>query len=194
MAENFEAKFDCDDLAEVERRAQRLGARFVGELVQRDTYFRVPQGRLKLREQLAPEPTTELIAYFRDDSPQIRLSRYERTPVPDPQETLSTLSVRYGEPCAVVRKRRRLYLLESARIHLDTVAELRRFVEIEVVRPPASASDRDAGEGFIGGLPGDWATSAEAFARQIAEGLSLSPEQVRSGSYADLLESKRTCG
>jgi adenylate cyclase class IV len=194
MAENFEAKFDCEDLSEVERRALRLGATFAGELVQTDTYFRVPQGRLKVREQLSPEPNAELIEYFRDDSPQIRLSRYERTPVPDPQETLATLEVRYGKPYAVVRKRRRLYLLEFARIHLDTVEELGQFVEIEVVRPLGSLSGRDAGEGPIGGPPDDWATSAEVFARRIAEGLSLSPEQVRSGSYADLLESKRTCG
>jgi adenylate cyclase len=194
MAENFEAKFVCDDLQEAERRAQRLGASFAGELVQTDTYFRVPEGRLKVRERRSPEPNAELIAYFRDDSPEIRLSRYERTPLPDPQTTLATLASRYGESYAIVRKRRRLYLLETARIHLDRVENLGQFVEIEVVRPEGSSSGSDAGESPAGDTPDDWARSAEAFARRIAEGLSLRPEQVRSGSYADLLESKRTCG
>ena len=194
MAENFEAKFDCDDLAEVERRAQQLGATFAGELLQTDTYFRVPQGRLKVREQRSPESNAELIEYYRDDSPQIRLSRYERTTLPDPQEALAGLTIRYGEPSAIVRKRRRLYLLETARIHLDSVENLGQFVEIEVVRPNRSAPDGEGSKPSID-LPDDgWATWAEAFARRIAEGLSLRPEQVRSGSYADLLESKRTCG
>jgi adenylate cyclase class IV len=194
MAENFEAKFDCDDLEEVERLAKRLGATFAGELVQTDTYFRVPEGRLKIRQQRSPEPYAELIAYFREDSPQIRLSRYERTPLPDPQKVLVPLIGRHGEPYAIVRKRRRLYLLESARIHLDRVEDLGEFVEIEVVRPQPVSPDAHIGEGPAGGAADDWSNRAEAFARRIAEGLSLRPEQVRSGSYADLLESKRTCG
>lgn len=194
MAENFEAKFDCDDLDDVERRAQRLDANFAGELRQTDTYFRVPQGRLKVREQLSPEANAELIEYFRDDSPHIRLSRYERTPLPDPQEALAGLTIRYGEPFAIVRKRRRLYLLETARIHLDCVENLGQFVEIEVVRPNRAAFERDGSEASTNRPDDGWATWAEAFAQRIAEGLSLRPEQVRSGSYADLLESKRTCG
>lgn len=194
MAENFEVKFDCDDLQEAERRAQLLGAEFAGELLQTDTYFRVPQGRLKVREQHAPEANAELIEYFRDDSPQIRLSRYERTPLPDPQETIATLSARHGQPDAIVRKRRRLYLIGAARIHFDSVEHLGQFVEIEVVRP-ALTPDVEASDGKDQEPPSDgWATTAEAFARQITEGLSLRPEQARSGSYADLLESKRTCG
>ena len=194
MAENFEAKFECDDLDEAERRAKQLGAAFAGELVQTDTYFRVPQGRLKVREQHAPEANAELIEYFREDSPQIRLSRYERTPLPDPQETIATLTERYGRPCAIVRKRRRLYLIGAARIHLDAVEDLGQFVEIEVVRP-ALAADVEASSATSGASNvRDWAATAEAFARRIAEGLSLRPEQVRSGSYADLLESNRTYG
>lgn len=194
MAENFEAKFACDDLAEIERRADALGARFAGELVQTDTYFRIPRGRLKVREQRLPEPNAELIEYFRDDLPQIRLSRYERTPLPDPHIALANLAARYGEPYAVVRKRRRLYLLETARIHLDSVEDLGPFVEIEVVRPTVLAPDSDVGASHGAEADGPWATTAEAFATRIAVGLSLRPEQVRSGSYADLLESKRTSG
>ncbi|HEV7280761.1 MAG TPA: class IV adenylate cyclase [Pirellulaceae bacterium] len=194
MAENFEAKFDCDDLQEAERRARLLGAQFAGELVQTDTYFRVEQGRLKVRQQHAPEPNAELIAYFREDSPQIRLSRYERTPLPDPQATIATLSRRHGQPYAIVRKRRRLYLIGAARIHADSVEDLGQFVEIEVVRPRSAPSGEARGEmPVVSGADG-WAATAEAFAQRIAEGLSLRPEQVRSGSYADLLESKRTCG
>jgi adenylate cyclase class IV len=193
MAENFEAKFDCDDLQEAERRAQLLGATFVGELLQTDTYFRVPQGRLKVREQHAPEANAESIAYFRDDSPQIRLSRYERTPLPDPQTTIATLTDRYGQPYAVVRKRRRLYLIGAARIHLDAVEDLGQFVEIEVVRPDVAVNHGASGEAAVVAPEDDWAATAEAFARRLAEGLSLRPEQVRSGSYADLLESNRTC-
>jgi adenylate cyclase class IV len=51
-----------------------LGAKDYGELWQRDTYFVVPQGRLKLREQRPG--STHLIQYDRTDRPQQRESRY----------------------------------------------------------------------------------------------------------------------
>lgn len=194
MAENFEAKFDCDDLDHAERQAQTLGAAFVDELVQTDTYFLVPQGRLKVREQQAPEQNSELIEYFREDSPQIRLSRYVRTPLPDPQKTIATLTERYGPPSAIIRKRRRLYLIGDARIHLDSVEDLGAFVEIEVVRASQADGADLRDERLVGSTTDSWAATARAFAERIAEGLALRPEQVRSGSYADLLESKRACG
>ena len=194
MAENFEAKFACDDLDEVERRARSLGAAFAGELVQEDVYFRVPRGRLKLRIESAPEPRAELIRYDRADSPQIRLSRYERTFVDDPSRTRQELTILHGEPRAIVRKRRRLYLVETTRIHVDQVEELGSFVEIEVVRPSGAGTDANGPEETAAAPFDAWAREAEAFARRLAEGLNLDPARLQSRSYADLLESKRGGG
>src|SRR3954453_22739463 len=59
-----------------------LGARDRGFLYQRDTYFRVTSGRLKLREE-EPGGAT-LVQYDRVDADEARESRYRLPHVPDP--------------------------------------------------------------------------------------------------------------
>ena len=59
-----------------------LGARDRGVLKQRDTYFRVEKGRLKLREE-EPGGAT-LVQYDRVDADEARESRYRLIPVDDP--------------------------------------------------------------------------------------------------------------
>ena len=47
---NIELKARCPDPDAAREAARRLGAEFAGVLEQRDTYFVVPHGRLKLRQ------------------------------------------------------------------------------------------------------------------------------------------------
>ena len=47
---NIEIKARCRDPEKVKRTLQDLNARVIGTDHQRDTYFKVPNGRLKLRE------------------------------------------------------------------------------------------------------------------------------------------------
>jgi adenylate cyclase class IV len=112
-----------------------LGAADQGVLWQRDTYFAVAHGRLKLREQ---DPgAAQLIQYFRDDQPQERLSSYRIVEATDPEGLRSALDASLGVEVAVV-KHRRLFLWQTVRIHLDTVDGLGNFVELEAVAPPGS--------------------------------------------------------
>ena len=82
---NVESKTRATDLEAVARVVARLGARYEGRLDQVDTYFQVPQGRLKLREISHLDPdgrvstSCELIRYDRPDEDGARVSRYERT-------------------------------------------------------------------------------------------------------------------
>ena len=115
----------------VRRRVQQLR----GVLVQRDTYFRVPEGRLKLREE-SPGGAA-LIQYARDDRPEARESRYRITPVEDPETLRRSLDEALGT-LVVVDKERRLLLWEGVRIHLDTVRGLGSFLELEGVAPEDS--------------------------------------------------------
>src|SRR3954468_3421996 len=108
-------------------RARALGAEDRGELRQRDTYFAVAHGRLKLREQ---EPGgAELIAYERADYAEARESRYRIAPVADGAAVRDALAAALGIT-VVVDKRRRLLLWEGVRIHLDRVEGLGAFVEL----------------------------------------------------------------
>jgi homotetrameric cytidine deaminase len=115
--------------------ARALGADDRGVLRQRDTYFRAREGRLKLREQ---EPGgAVLIQYDRPDAAAARESRYRLTEVDDPETLRASLDAALGT-LVVVDKERHLLLHDGVRIHLDTVAGLGTFVELEGVAPPDS--------------------------------------------------------
>src|SRR5215213_8392723 len=113
---NVELKAHDPDSARTLERALAAGAQDRGTLRQRDTYFAVAHGRLKLREQ--DGAGAQLIAYERPDDPAVRLSRYHLIEVPDPDSALAGLTVTCGVR-AVVMKTRRLLEWENVRIHLD---------------------------------------------------------------------------
>ena len=106
--------------------------------MQRDTYFRVASGRLKLREEEPGE--AHLIAYARPDDADVRVSSYRVVPAPD--GTLAALSETLGVD-VVVEKRRHLLLWETVRIHLDEVTGLGSFVELEAVAEGDSDLSRE---------------------------------------------------
>ncbi len=115
-----------------------LGASDEGVIVQRDTYFRVASGRLKLREEEPGE--AHLIAYSRPDDPAVRVSAYRVLPAAD--GTLAALSDTLGVD-VVVEKRRHLLLWETVRIHLDEVEGLGSFIELEAVAQGDSDLSRE---------------------------------------------------
>jgi predicted adenylyl cyclase CyaB len=131
MMHNLEFKTRLNEPTTAVTALTGLGATDAGVLVQRDTYFRVPDGRLKLREM--PDHA-ELIAYDRDERDTAMVSRYSVTPVADPAALRTELLARYGVR-GVVEKSRGLWLHRNARIHVDHVAGLGSFLEIEVVEP-----------------------------------------------------------
>jgi homotetrameric cytidine deaminase len=114
---------------------RELGAEDRGVLHQRDTYFRTRSGRLKLREEDGAGAV--LIQYDRPDAAAARESRYRLTRVEDPDELRASLDSALGR-LVVVDKERHLLVWEGVRIHLDDVAGLGSFVELEGVAPPGS--------------------------------------------------------
>ncbi len=172
---NVESKTRATDLDAVARVVARLGARYEGRLDQVDSYFQVPQGRLKLREISHLDPagrvstSCELIRYDRPDEEGARVSRYERTDIDDPTVCRKRLVAEHGlRGC--VRKRRDLWVLDSTRVHLDRVQDLGDFVELETVcADDPGPEDR---------LEHD----------RLAAALGLDPQATVEGSYIDLLE------
>lgn len=172
---NVELKCRCPDLEAVRRRAEALGARDAGLLVQRDTFFTGPLARLKLRV-LHPGShaaggageRAELISYERPDREEARTSRYRIAPVERPDELAAVLEHALGA-CGEVRKQRRLYLLRSTRIHLDEVEGLGSFVELETVLSGQSEED------------------GRAELSEIAGGLGIEAEERVAVPYVELL-------
>lgn len=109
---NVELKARVEDLGRCRELCAGLGA----VLCQRDTYFRVAHGRLKLREQAGA--TAQLIACQRPDFDRPRESRYRIIEVDDGTVLGAALAEVLGV-LAVVRKKRSLFFWKNVRIHLD---------------------------------------------------------------------------
>ena len=145
-----------------------LGASDQGVLAQSDTYFASRRGRLKLRMEEGALGG-ELIAYGRPDAREVSESRYVLAPVAAADELAEALDAALGT-VVVVSKRRRLFLWEGVRIHLDEVDGLGSFVEFEAVLPEA----------------GDLATARAKVARLRTE-LGVADDALVAVGYADLL-------
>lgn len=130
MPTNIEIKARIAD----SRRARRLAEKIADEpariLRQTDTFFRVPEGRLKLRE--FPDEPAELIFYRRPDREGPKASDYAIWRTGDPQGLRALLALSLGE-IGSVRKVRTLLMAGRTRIHLDEVEGLGSFLELEVV-------------------------------------------------------------
>jgi adenylate cyclase class IV len=142
-AQNIELKTADPDPAASEAACRSLGAEPHGELLQRDTYYAVADGLLKLREDRAGGGA-ELIFYRRPDAQGLRASSYWRAPVADPAAHAALLEAAHGV-LGIVAKRRRLWLHRNVRIHLDAVEGLGAFVELEsVLAVPGAESPAEA--------------------------------------------------
>jgi predicted adenylyl cyclase CyaB len=164
---NIELKARCPDLARAEAVCRRLGAELQWTRRQTDVYFRVPDGRLKLRTESPGEAV--LVSYHRPDVAAARDSLYEVTPVANANETLASLAEQHGI-LARVEKTRTLYLLDNVRIHLDSVDGLGTFIEFEAVMGPG----HDDGE-------------AQALIERLRRELGIAEDDLLSGSYGDMM-------
>jgi homotetrameric cytidine deaminase len=164
---NVELKAVDADPAATLGRALAAGAEDRGVLRQRDTYFGVRRGRLKLREQ-EPGGAT-LIGYERPDDAAERVSSYQLVPVEDPAGMRAALELADGIR-VVVAKTRRLLMWETVRIHLDAVEGLGTYLELEAVAAPGSDLGRE-----------------RAQVAHLRELLDIRDEALRAGSYADAL-------
>lgn len=127
MPVNIEIKARTERLEDIRRYLEQQGARFVGTDKQTDTYFQVPQGRLKLREGTIER---NLIWYQRPDQQGPKRSDFLLLPVPDAEALKTLLSTALGVR-TTVKKIRDIYYIDNVKFHLDQVEGLGTFVEIE---------------------------------------------------------------
>lgn len=164
---NVEIKARCDDHDAARAVLALLGSRQVGVDHQVDTYFRVPEGRLKLREGSIEN---SLIHYHRPDQSGPKTSDvllYRVHPDPALKEVLSrALGV-----LVVVDKRREIHFVDNVKIHLDEVQGLGTFLEIEAIDADGSRTADELQE------------QCEAFMTHLAVG----EEDLLRVSYSDML-------
>ncbi|MDX2115023.1 MAG: class IV adenylate cyclase [Planctomycetota bacterium] len=129
--QNVECKYELRDLALARGVIARLGGKHVITVQQRDTYFKVPDGRLKRRE-CAGEPT-EWIFYHRQNRSGPRLSHFQ---IYGEEEALARYGVAPLPVLAVVEKTREVWMKDGVRLHIDDVPGLGQFFEIEALVTP----------------------------------------------------------
>lgn len=127
MPLNLELKIKVNSHKQIESTLRKNGAEFKGILKQKDVYFKTKNGLLKLRVE---GKSFTLIKYLRDEKGK-RWSNYELLDLrgKNPEKYLeSILNIE-----AVVEKKRKLYLYDNTRVHLDEVKGLGDFLELETL-------------------------------------------------------------
>lgn len=124
---NIEIKAKCFHPKKVEAFLVSANALFKGTDLQKDTYFNVPNGRLKLRQG---NIENNLIFYNRNNEKGPRQSDFQLLPVVNATEMENLLTEALGVKVIVVKKRN-IYFLGNIKVHIDEVPQLGYFIEIE---------------------------------------------------------------
>lgn len=143
-------------------------------VVQDDTFFSCPNGRLKLR--VLDDGHGVLIYYRRADELGPKPSFYLHSETSDPDGLRSVLALAYGE-VGRVRKHRMVFHVGQTRVHLDRVEGLGEFLELEVT--VGDTMDADA---------------AESEAHRLAAAFGINEGALEKGAYLDLLQARANQG
>ncbi len=160
---NIEIKARCRNPEQVRTILRQRDAHFAGVDHQVDTYFRVSQGRLKLREG---NIENALIYYRRpnEDGPKTS-DVLLHVPSPGLKDVLAAaLGV-----LVAVEKQREIYYLDNVKVHVDRVEGLGSFVEIE------AAGDEDADRARL-----------ETQCRELMKAFAIRDEDLIGESYSDM--------
>ena len=168
---NLELKARVDDLMRLRRIAAKLGAAFGGKDRQIDTFYKVPEGRFKIRESSING--NELIAYSRCDKGGPMESEYERVRLYDVSRFKRLLG-RALDLEAVVVKQREIFILGNVRIHLDEIENLGSFIEFE-----SELGEKETGT-----------RNAESLIKELIRLFDIKEENIVACSYADLLKAR----
>ena len=126
---NIEIKARCRNQAVIRNILHDKEARYIGCDHQLDTYYYVPNGRLKLRQG---NIENALIYYERPDiqGPKQSDVKLYKSESGDDLKDLLTASLGMQ---IVVDKIREIYFIDNVKFHLDKVEQLGDFVEIEAI-------------------------------------------------------------
>jgi len=126
---NFEFKASHDDIGGAEQILLQHQPEFVGEDHQTDTYFNVPNGRLKLREGNIEHA---LIFYERSNTATAKQSNVILSQHKPDAALKSILEKSLGIK-TIVDKKRRIYFIDNVKFHFDKVKDLGSFIEVEAI-------------------------------------------------------------
>ncbi len=172
MPTNLEFKTFYHSLDALRPKLDDLQAMYRETVNQVDTYFENQTGRLKLRETREADEGW-LIYYERPNHHASRYSQYQLCKVDKPAQLKNLLTVALGIK-TVVKKQREIWMFNNTRIHLDSVAELGKFIELETV------------------FQGQTEVEAVAEHKHVKTNLTLNKAEPIAVSYSDLVLLQKT--
>jgi len=127
MPLNLELKVKVNSHSNFISVLKSANAEKMGILKQKDVYFKIKKGILKLRVE---NKTFTMIKYFRDEKAK-RWSNYELLKLEgaNPENYLRQIF----DVEVVVEKKRMVWLYNNTRVHLDEVKGLGKFLELETL-------------------------------------------------------------
>lgn len=126
---NIEIKAKSNNQDEIREILKSKNADFKGIDHQIDTYFKVNNGRLKLREG---KIENHLIHYQRENKEGPKQSDVTLFKS-DPNSSLKEILTKALGILVIVDKKREIYFIDNVKFHIDIVEDLGTFVEIEAI-------------------------------------------------------------
>ena len=165
-----EFKARVNALDPVRRKIMDLRAHHIGTFKQIDVYFKVPKGRLTLRE-VEGKNTAELVYYERENVAKPKRSNVFILEVQERAVFKSSLE-KVLKTVVTVEKLREIYRYQETEIHLDTVEKLGVFVEFERGTPDDLQAIR----------------KNQQTLQELMKKLGIKPENLEKLSYSDLIQ------
>ncbi len=128
MPRNLELKVPCNSINNIIKILKGINADYIGELIQKDVYYHIKNGLLKLRVENGEQ---SLIKYTRDETGNDRWSDFQVIKFSDGNAEEFLKDIFNIE--TVVEKNRLVYIYDNTRVHLDKVKELGEFLELETL-------------------------------------------------------------
>ncbi len=163
---NIEIKARCSNVDKIREILKHHNADFKGIDNQKDTYFKSNYGRLKLREG---NIENSLIFYDRENKSSSKESKVILYKSGD-SNTLKDIFIRSIGIKVVVEKKREIYFIDNVKFHIDSVENLGKFVEIEVIGNEKSNK-----------------SELEAQCNYYVQLLDIQEQDLISNSYSDML-------
>ncbi|XP_034257039.1 uncharacterized protein LOC117654484 [Thrips palmi] len=171
MPRNVEIKAVIKNFASFLLKAEELSGSAGKTFKQVDTFFQVPNGRLKFREEEGRTP--QLVFYDRPDEEGPKLSNFECCELPVGTNLVSVLSQAINVK-GVLKKSRTLCMIGQTRVHIDRVEGLGDFMELEV----QLTEEQTVEEG-------------DRIAKDLMEKLGVSKDDLIQGAYMDHVLKKK---